>query len=92
MIKNKHPEVPDSVCKECWECWENQCRFGQDPTSKEEAAHRRQHKKGTRLPCVEYLFGWAFPKRQFPDEMDVKTLLLLVGVVVLILLLARFVG
>ena len=87
MIEHKMRDVPDSVCQKCPQLWEGECRAFCVSHSEEERIHRTVASRW--LPCQAYKHK-SGPK--FPDEMDVKSLLLVAGAVILILLLVRFVG
>ena len=87
MIEHKMRDVPDSVCQKCPQLWEDECRVFCVYLSEEERIHRTVTSRW--LPCQAYKHK-SEPK--FPDEMDVKTLLLVAGAVILILVFVRCVG
>ena len=81
MIEHKMRDVPDSVCRKCPQLWEDECRAFCVSHSEEERIHR--------TVTSRWLPGQAYKHKsepKFPDEMDVKTLLLVAGAVILILL------
>ena len=89
MIEHKMRDVPDSVCQKCPQLWEDECRAFCVSHSEEERIHRTVPGGPRHLPCYGYKRR-SEPK--FPDEMDVKTLLLVAGAVILILVFVRCVG